>query len=89
MTFLLTFIFILWMLVSAFMQAEDNPKKNLVSPGLTAACGVIVLVGALTGSAPLRTGIILSIALLLLAASDFTFERSTGKESLFPLAVEG
>lgn len=87
MTFALTYIFILWMLVSAFMQAEDNPKKNLVSPGLTAACAVIVLIGALTGTAPARVGIILAAALLLLAASDFTFERSTEKESLFPLAV--
>jgi len=88
MTFALTYIFILWMLISAFMQAEDNPDKNLVSPGLTAACGVMVLIGALTGSAPApRLGIILAIALLLLAASDFTFERSTEKEGLFPLAV--
>ena len=87
MTYALTFLFIIWMLISAFMQAEDNPKKNFVSPGLTAVCGVIVLIGALTGSAPTRIGIILAIALLLLAASDFTFERSPEKESLFPLAV--
>ena len=87
MTFALTYIFILWMLISAFMQAEDNLDKNIVSPGLTAACGVMVLIGALTGSAPTRIGFILAVALLLLAASDFTFERSTEKESLFPLAV--
>jgi len=87
MTYALTFLFIIWMLASAFMQAENNPKKNFVSPGMTAACGVLVLIGALTGSAPLRIGVILAIALLLLAASDFTFERSTNKESLFPLAV--
>ena len=87
MTYALTFLFIIWMLISAFMQAENNPKKNFVSPGLTAACGVIVLIGALTGSAPTRIGIILAVALLLLAASDFTFERSTEKENLFPLAV--
>ena len=87
MTYALTFLFIIWMLASAFMQAENNPKKNFVSPGLTAACGVLVLIGALTGSAPLRIGVILAIALLLLAGSDFTFERSTKKESLFPLAV--
>lgn len=87
MTFLLTYIFILWMLVSAFMQAEDNPDKNIVSPGLTAACGVMVLIGALTGSAPTRIGFIFAIALLLLAASDFSFERSAKKENLFPLAV--
>ena len=87
MTYALTFLFIIWMLISTFMQVEDNPKKNFVSPGLTAACGIIVLIGALTGSAPTRNGIILAIALLLLAASDFTFERSTEKENLLPLAV--
>ncbi len=59
MTFALTFLFIIWMLISAFMQAENNPKKNIVSPGLTAACGILVLIGALTGSAPPRIGIIL------------------------------
>ena len=84
MTYALTFLFIIWMLISAFMQAENNPKKNIVSPGLTAACGILVLTGALTGSAPPRIGIILAVALLLLAASDFTFERSAEKESLFP-----
>lgn len=87
MTFVLTYIFIFWMLISAFMQAEDNPDKNLVSPGLTAACGVIVLIGALTGTAPTQLGIILAVALLLLATSDFTFERFTEKKNLFPLAV--
>jgi hypothetical protein len=87
MTFALTYIFIFWMLISAFMQAENNPEKNIISPGLTAACGVLVLIGSLTGTAPARLGFVLAIALLLLAASDFTFERSTGKESLFPLAV--
>ncbi len=87
MTYALTFLFIIWMLISTFMQAENNPKKNFVSPGLTAVCGVIVLIGALKGTAPSRLAIPLAIALLLLAASDFTFERSTEKESLFPLAV--
>ena len=87
MTYALTFFFIIWMLISAFMQAENNPKKNFISPGLTAACGILVLIGALTGTAPGRIGIILAAALLLLAASDFTFERSAQKENLFPLAV--
>ena len=69
------------------MQASDNPFKDKVSPGLTAFCGLLVLYGAIAGNIPLTQGIILCIALLLLAASDFVFEKSTSKPELFPIAI--
>jgi len=87
MTFFLSLLCIIHIIISAFLQASDNPLKNKVSPGLTAFCGLLVLYGSIAGNVPLIQGIILSIALLLLAASDFIFEKSTSKPELFPIAI--
>ena len=87
MTFPLSLIFVIYIIISAFMQASDNPLKDKVSPGLTAFCGLLVLYGAIAGNVPLTQGTILCIALLLLAASDFVFEKSTIKPELFPIAI--
>ena len=43
MTFLLSLLFIIYSLISAFLQASDNPLKNKVSPGLTAFCVLLIL----------------------------------------------
>ena len=43
MTFLLSLLFIIYSLISAFLQARDNLLKNKFSPGLTAFCGLLVL----------------------------------------------
>lgn len=87
MSFTLMFFFIIIMIISAFMQAEDHPQKKFVSPGLTASCGLLILVGTLLSNVPLSQGITLSVALVLLAASDFMFERSGNNETLFPIAI--
>ena len=80
-------LFVAWITASAFVQAADHPLKKVISPGLTAACGVLVLTGTLMGNVPLRLGLTLAGAILLLAASDFTFERSEANPSLFTLAM--
>lgn len=87
MSFLLMFLFVILMIISAFMQAEDNPKKNFISPALTAFCGIMMLVGTLAGNVSFSTGLTLLIALILLALSDFMFERSAQNENLFPIAM--
>jgi len=87
MSFILTFLFVILLIISAFMQAEDNPKKNVVSPALTAFCSLLILIGTLSNNVPLSQGITLFIALILLAASDFMFERSVTNENLFPIAM--
>jgi len=87
MSFTLTFLFVVMVIISAFMQAEDNPQKSFVSPALTAFCGILVLIGTLVSNVPFSQGITLFIALILLAASDFMFERSVTNENLFPVAM--
>lgn len=87
MTFILSTLFVAWALVSALMQASDKPLKNRVSPGLTALAGILILTGALVGNVPSAQGIPLAIALLILAGSDFAFERSTTRPELFSLAM--
>ena len=84
---ILFFLFVMWIIISAFMQAEDNPKKSLISPGLTAFCGVLVLTGTIMGETPVRSGITLAAALILLALSDLMFERSSQNDGLFPVAM--
>ena len=86
-TFILSFLFVILILVSAFLQASDNALKKIICPGLTACCGLLVLYGAVSGTAPLLLGVVLSVALLFLALSDFTFERSETNPDLFPLAM--
>lgn len=87
MAFLLSFLFIIYILISAFLQASDNSLKDKVSPGLTAFCGLLVLYGGAIGNVPFMQGIILCIALFLLASSDFVFEKSTNRAELFPIAI--
>lgn len=87
MTFILSFLFVILIIVSAFLQASDNTLKKIICPGLTACCGLLVLYGAVSGTAPLLQGVVLGVALLFLALSDFTFERSETKPDLFPLAM--
>lgn len=87
MTFILSTLFVAWALVSALLQAGDKPLKNWVSPGLTALAGVLILTGTLMDNVPLGQGLPLAIALLIVAGSDFCFERSTGRPGLFPLAM--
>ncbi len=87
MSFMLTFLFVLLMIVSAFMQAEDNPKKNYVSPALTAFNGTLILIGALSGSVPVQAGLVIFSALIMLSISDFMFERSAKNANLFPIAM--
>ena len=84
---MLTFLFVIWLIISAFTQAEDHPAKKIVSPALTAFCGLLLLIGAWMGNVPFQTGLILFIALFLLAASDFMFERSDKAPGLFPVAM--
>jgi hypothetical protein len=86
-TFILSFLFVILIIVSAFLQASDNALKKIICPGLTACCGLLVLYGAVSGTAPLLQGVVLGVALLFLALSDFTFERSETKPDLFPLAM--
>ena len=87
MAFPLSLLFIIYILISAYLQASNDSLKNKVSPGLTAFCGLLVLYGAIVGNVPQTQGIILCIALLLLAASDFVFEKSVAKPELFPIAI--
>ena len=87
MAFFLSVLFVIYIISSAFLQASDNPLKNKVSPGLTAFCGLLVLYGTIAGNVPFTQGIILCIALLLLASSDFVFEKSVTKPELFPIAI--
>jgi len=86
-SFILSFLFVGLILISAFLQASDNALKKIICPGLTACCGLLVLYGAVSGTAPLLSGVVLSLALLFLALSDFTFERSETNPDLFPLAM--
>jgi hypothetical protein len=53
MAFLLSLLFVIYTIISAFLQASDKPLKNKVSPGPTAFCDLIVLYGAITGNVPL------------------------------------
>jgi hypothetical protein len=87
LSFILSFLFVGLILISAFLQASDNALKRIICPGLTACCGLLVLYGALSGTAPLLLVVVLSVALLFLALSDFTFERSVTRPDLFPLAM--
>lgn len=87
MSFALMLLFVIWLTLSAFLQAEDHPQKNYVSPALTAFCGFLLLVGTRQDNVASSVGWILFIALELLAVSDFLFERSVHKPDLFPLAM--
>lgn len=87
MAFALSFLFVAMAVVSAFLQASQHPAKNTISPGLTAFCALLVFFGFWAGNVSSQLGIPLAIALLLLAMSDFTFERSIANESYFPLAI--
>lgn len=84
---MLTFLFVIWLIISAFMQAEDHPAKKIVSPMLTAFCGLLLLIGAWQENVPFQTGAVLFVALILLAASDFMFERSNESPGLFTVAM--
>lgn len=83
----LIFTFVVLMIISAFMQAEDNAYKKYVSPALTGFCGIIILVGALSGNVPMQSGLVLFIALLLLAMSDYMFESSEANPNRFAIAM--
>ena len=74
-----------WIVASTYMQTSGHPLKKIISPGLTAACGLLVLAGGFIDSIPL--GLILAVAILLLAVSDFTFERTQDSPRLFVLAL--
>jgi hypothetical protein len=87
MSFILSLLFVAFAVLSALLQGSDNPLKKVVSPGLTAFCALIVLVGTLSGNVPLAQGLTVFIALLLLAASDTMFEQSVAKPELFPVAM--
>lgn len=87
MAFLFSLLFVAFAVVSAFLQASDNVLKKHVSPALTAFCALVVLVGTLVGNVTLGQGLPLCIALLLLATSDFMFERSEANPNLFPVAM--
>lgn len=87
MSTFLTFLFVIWMITSTLLQADDNPKKNIISPGLTAFCGILVLCGGLYGEVSLKTSLVLALALFLLALSDGMFEMSTQKPNAFTFAM--
>jgi hypothetical protein len=87
MSFVLSLLFVGFAVLSAFLQASDHALKKLVSPGLTAFCGLVALYGGVSGHEPLGQGVTLFIALLLLAASDFAFERSVVRPEIFPIAM--
>jgi uncharacterized protein (DUF983 family) len=87
MAFFLSTLFVAWALTSALLQAGDKPLRNWISPGLTALAGVLVLTGTLVDNVPLGQGLPLAIALLIVAGSDFCFERSADRPGLFPLAM--
>ena len=74
MVFLLSFLFIIHIIISAFLQASDNPLKNKVSPGLTTFFGLLVSYGGIASNVPLTQSIILCTALLLLTASNFVVQ---------------
>ena len=56
-SFILSFLFVILIIVSAFLQASDNALKKIICPGLTACCGLLVLYGAVSGTAPLLQGV--------------------------------
>ncbi len=66
--FILLFVFVIFTLLSAFLQASDSPLKNNFSPALTLFCGLFVLGGAFMNNAPSDTGIVSDISLILSAA---------------------
>lgn len=84
---IIPFVFVIGIIISTFLQASDNPLKKIGTPALTAGCGLIVLYAAISGSVPFVTGLVLAVALFLLASSDFTFEQSLSDAKLFPLAM--
>jgi hypothetical protein len=87
MSFLLTLVFVALAVTSSFFQASDNKLKKIISPGLTAFTGLVVLYGAMVGNVPLSQGLTVAIALFLLTASDTLLEQSEEKPGLFPLAM--
>ncbi|HKJ26445.1 MAG TPA: hypothetical protein VJ965_02310 [Anaerolineales bacterium] len=87
MSFAFKFIFIVFAVISTFIQTEENPKRKFYSPAITAISAAAILVGGLTGSAPPRISLILFAALLMLAMSDMLFELSLEKPNLFALAM--
>lgn len=87
MSMSLSLLFVAYSVISTFVQASDSALRKMVSPGLTALCGLIVLYGTLTGNVSSAQGLTLFVALLLLAISDGLFERSADKPGLFPLAM--
>jgi len=76
-----------WIVASTYMQTSGHPLKKIISPGLTAACGLLVLAGGFIDGVPLGLGLILAVAILLLAVSEFTFERTQDSPRLFVLAL--
>ncbi len=83
----LTLVFIIVMVISFILQMRNLRLKNYVSPGLTVLCAFSLLFGVRMQNVSWWTGMVLVLALLLLAASDFVFERSTANAKLFPLAL--
>ncbi len=83
----LTVLFLVMSVVSFWLQVRRVPLKDYLSPGLTAFCGLVVLFGVRIENVPWDLGVTMAGALLLLAASDFMFERSVTNEKLFPVAL--
>jgi hypothetical protein len=87
MRILLTVLFLVMMVISFWLQIRRAPLKDYLSPGLTALSSLIVLFGVRIQNVPWGIGVTMAGALLLLAASDFVFERSVTNEKLFPIAL--
>jgi len=87
MDFFLLILFVCCVVVSTFLQASGSSLKNIFSPGLTAFCGLLVLYGTITRDMAASNGLVLGSAVLLLAASDFTFEKSGERPALFPFSI--
>jgi len=66
--FILLFVFVIFTIVSAFLQASDSPFKNYFSPLLILFCGLFVLGGAFMSNAPADIGIVSDISLMLSTA---------------------
>lgn len=61
MSFLLTLVFVALAVASSLFQASDNKLKKIVSPGLTAFTGLVVLYGTLARNVPLAQGLTVAI----------------------------
>ena len=87
MAFLFSLLIVALAITSTFVQARDHILKRYISPALPACCGLLVCYGALTANVPRTEGLVVALALLLLATSDAVFEQSEDKPGLFPVAM--